>query len=67
MPIHTPIARGAAFITLTVDPVYPDPPLPIVSALIVPAADTVAVIAAATGSPEVLTNKASILIGLPFS
>ena len=46
---------------------YPDPPLPMVSELIVPAADTVAVIAAATGSPEVLTNNASILIGLPTS
>ena len=63
----TPIALGADILTSTVDPVYPDPPLPIVSALIVPAADTVAVIAAATGSPEVLTNNASILIGLPTS
>ena len=67
VPIPTPIALGADILTSTVDPVYPDPPLPIVSALIVPAADTVAVIAAATGSPEVFTNNASILIGLHTS
>ena len=67
VPIPTPIALGADILTSTVDPVYPDPLLPIVSALIVPAADTVAVIAAATGSPEVLTSNASILIGLPTS
>ena len=67
VPIPTPIALGADILTSTVDPVYPDQPLPMVSALIVPAADTVAVIAAATGSPEVLINNASILIGLPTS
>ena len=67
VPTPTPIELGADIFTLTVDPVYPDPPLPIVNALIVPAAETVAVIAAATGSSDVLTIKASILIGLPTS
>ena len=64
--VGNPTEKGLEIFTLTV-PVCPDPPLPIVSALIVPAADTVAVIAAATGSPEVLTSNASILIGLPTS
>ena len=64
--VENPTENGLAIVISTV-PLCPLPPLPIVSALIVPPADTVAVIAAATESLDELTIKASILIGLPFS
>ena len=64
--VENPTEKGFEILILTVQ-LCPLPPLPIVSALIVPPADTVAVIAAATGSPDVLTIKPSMFIGLPTS
>ena len=65
-PIPTPITLGRAILTGIVVPVYPDPALVIVNAEIVPAAETVAVNAADTGSSFPLTinaPKLPIVIG----
>ena len=60
VPTPTPTDFGAEIETVIAVPTYPDPPLVIVKALIVPPAETVAVIAAATGSEAPpLTIRAS--------
>ena len=58
VPTPTPTYLGAENLTLTEDPVYPEPALTMLSDWIVPAAETTAVTAAETGS-TVSTIKAS--------
>ena len=69
VPIPTPTDGGADILTVTADPTYPLPALLIVSVWIVPAAETVAVIAAETGSdaPEIIKALKSISPGITFS
>ena len=56
VPIPTPTSGGATTEIVGIE-VYPLPPDAIVYPVIVPAVETVAVIAAATGSAEPLTIK----------
>ena len=67
VPIPTPIVDGAAIDIETDEPEYPEPPSFIVSEEIVPATETTAVIAAATGSLPVTIRPLTELITIEDS